>query len=317
MSRVPKDLSSSVPDLATENVTRRKRGHSDELTETLEQFSKKIMATLNEWKLEFTQEISGVTDSLNKLNETTNELKSELNQIRGEYVTIKKSVVDLNEKQKILREDISNLQKSMQFHSDDQDELKKRIELYSKEVESINNINKELSEIKMQNEKLKSEINQREQRDRLLNIEIVGVPEYKEEDLYGILMQLGKHTSIDITRDDIIHINRVSPLSRLQGRPKNIVAKLRTRQLKDNLISRSKKCRLTSADLRLPGGVTPVFVNEHLTTYNKNLLKKTKELASFKKYQFVWTKNCRIYVRKAVTLPAVQIVGEEDLKKIL
>lgn len=197
------------------------------------------MATLNEWKLEFSQEILGMKNSLNTLNETTKELKSELNHIRGEYVAIKKSVEDLKDKQKVIQEEIASLKKSMQFHSDDQEELKKKMELCSKELQSNTNINVELSNIKIQINKLRSDINQRDQQDRLLNIEIVGVPEYKDENLNAMILQLGKHTSIDITREDIVHVHRVSSLSKIQGRPRNIVAKLRTRQLKDNLISQS------------------------------------------------------------------------------
>lgn len=317
MQHTANELSSSSPDLSLDNITRRKRGHNDEFTQAFEQFSNKMMTKLNEWKLEFRQETSDIKDSLKTLNETSQELKSEVNSMRDEYNSMQRSVHDLETKLCEIQEEVTSLKNSIQFHSDEQDDLTKRIELCSKEVQSISILSTEIANIKIQNRKLRLDFNQNEQRDRLLNIEIVGVPEYKEENLNEIILQLGKHTSIEISQDDIVYVNRVSSLSKLEGRPKNIVAKLRTRQLKDNIISQARKCRLTTSDVKIHGKVSPVFVNEHLTLFNKNLLKKTKEIAKLKEYQYVWTKNGRIYARKASTISAIQITEEEDLKKII
>ncbi|KAF9806883.1 hypothetical protein SFRURICE_005840 [Spodoptera frugiperda] len=314
MSRTPGEHSNSVPDLTSENITRRKRGYNDDLTEALDQFSYKMIEKWNELKLEFTQEISEIKDSLKNLNETTNELKSEINHIREEYTRMQKTVQNLNIQQNDTQKEVMSLQKSMQYHSDEQDDLKKKTELHAKNIQIIST---QLEDVRCQNNKLKSELNEREQRDRLLNIEIVGVPELEDEDLSGIILQLGKRTSLDIKIEDIVRVNRVTPISKQDGRPKHIVAKLSTRQLKDNLISQTRKCRVTTSDLNIPGKVSPVFVNEHLTVSNKSLLKKTKEAAKLKEYQYTWIKNCRIFVRKAATLPAIPIKKEEDLKKIV
>lgn len=137
------------------------------------------------------------------------------------------------------------------------------------------------------------------------------------KDLNEIILKIGKQTEIEITKDDILQVNRVTAKSKIQGRPRNIIAKLRTRQLKDNIISQARKRRLSTRDLDVQGNVIPVYVNEHLTLYNKSLLKKTKEIASTKEYQFTWTKNGRIHVRKAATILVIFIMDEEDLKKIV
>ncbi|KAL4719644.1 hypothetical protein ACJJTC_019023 [Scirpophaga incertulas] len=69
-------------------------------------------------------------------------------------------------------------------------------------------------------------------------------------------------------------------------------------------------------DINMQGNTTPVYISEHLTYYNKILLNKCKEAAKTKNYQFVWTKNGRIYTRKCDTAPALLINSEEELKKM-
>ncbi|KAJ8721776.1 hypothetical protein PYW08_004178 [Mythimna loreyi] len=330
MSESPNARASSVPDLSDlsmddtaeefrMNINRRtrKRGHNDEFTHAFEDFTKKIMMTLNEWKMDFGLDISQINNTLKNLNESTQEMKSEVASIRNEFTELKKTVRRLESRQTEVEADITSLKKSMQHHSDEYDDVAKKLENQTKEIKDLHQLKKELEEVKVQNRKLRTDVNASEQRDRLLNIEIVGIPERENENLNEIMLKIGKRTEIDIRSDDILQVNRVTAKLKVQGRPRNIVVKLRTRQLKDNVISQARKRRLSTKDLDIQGNIIPVYINEHLTLYNKNLLKKAKDIANLKEYQYIWTKNCRIHVRKAVTIPAIVISDEEDLRKII
>lgn len=244
-------------------------------------------------------------------------MKSEITSIRNELSELKKTVRRLENRQTEAEGDITSLKKSMQHHSDEYDDVAKKLEIQKKEIKNLHQLKTELEEVKVQNRKLRTDVNANEQRDRLLNVEIVGIPERDNENLNDIILNIGKRTEIDMGSDDILQVNRVTPKLKVQGRPRNIVAKLRTRQLKDNIISQARKRRLSTKDLDIQGSIVPVYINEHLTLYNKNLLKKAKEIANIKEYQYIWTKNCRIYVRKAVTIPIIFISDEEDLRKII
>lgn len=60
-----------------------------------------------------------------------------------------------------------------------------------------------------------------------------------------------------------------------------------------------------------------IYVNDHLTLYNKSLLSKAKALAKEKKFRFVWVKHCKIFVRKAANVKSVIIIQtEKDFLKI-
>ncbi|XP_022825458.1 protein NETWORKED 1B-like [Spodoptera litura] len=330
MSESPNARASSAPDLSDlsmddtaeefrMNVNRRtrKRGHNDEFTHAFEDFTKKIMTTLNEWKMDFGQDISQINNTLKNLSESTQEMKAEVTSIRNEFSELKKTVRRLESRQTEVEGDITSLKKSMQHHSDEHDDVAKKLEIQNKEIKVLYQLKKELEEVKVQNRKIRTDINASQQRDRLLNIEIVGIPERDNENLNEIILKIGKSTEIDIRNDDVLQVNRVTAKLKVQGRPRNIVAKLRTRQLKDNVISQARKRRLSTKDLDIQGSIIPVYINEHLTLYNKNLLKMAKEIANLKEYQYIWTKNCRIHVRKAVTIPAIFISDEEDLRKII
>ncbi|CAB3245031.1 unnamed protein product [Arctia plantaginis] len=162
--------SGSTPDLSLETVSRRKRGHNDEFTEAFEQFKKQIMDTLLEFKSDISRETAEIKDSLKTINEVTQELKCEVNCIREEYSAMKKSFEILDTAQKKVQEEITTFKKSLQFHSDNQDDIIKKLEVYSREVNSISHFQTEIDELKNQNKILNSNINERDQRDRLLNV---------------------------------------------------------------------------------------------------------------------------------------------------
>lgn len=311
----PPKLSGSVPDLSTEsrerdNVTHRKRKHSNELQDLLDSNTEKIMGKLNELKTDINAKLSILTES-------TQDLKAEMNNIRKEYAGIKTSLNNLSTSHADLQKEVTSLQQSVQFNSDQQTDTTKKLNSLTKEMKAVSTLNNEISELKKDIRVLKLQINTNEQRDRLTNLEIIGIPEDKGENLVKIMEELGKFIGISISSDDIKEIHRVSPKVKMDGRPRIIVAKMNSRLTRDNVISRVRRCRVTTKDLNLRGEPKPIYVNEHLTVSNKILLKKTKDIAKNKEYLFTWTKNGRIYVRKNDTTHAIQITEEEDLKKII
>lgn len=171
-------------------------------------------------------------------------------------------------------------------------------------INEITNLQKEIST-------LRTELNTQQQRDRSHNIEIVGVPEISNENLSQLVLKIANHAGLALTVDDFDHVNRVKPLQTIKDRPKTIVVKLKKREHED------KRRGLGSCDLDIPGAQRRIFVNEHLTTFNKILYKKTREIITAKLYQYCWIKNCSIYVIKDDKSKHILIRTETDLKKII
>ncbi|CAG4956994.1 unnamed protein product [Parnassius apollo] len=70
---------------------------------------------------------------------------------------------------------------------------------------------REIIELKKQNTVLRTDINYKEQMKRLLNLEIVGLPEDKCENLTNIIIALGNQFGVPLEHNDIIHANRSNP----------------------------------------------------------------------------------------------------------
>ncbi|CAK1595269.1 unnamed protein product [Parnassius mnemosyne] len=319
----PNKRHDSDPDLS--NISIRKRKNDHDITESFQSFTDTIFKKMDSWKTEFDKNLSQINHTLNdiikkdltKLKEDSMELKTEIKNARKEYTEVKACVAVLSAQQSEMQKDIITLQKSVQFNSDWHDETTKKIEVLSEHTKKTDNLKSEINNLKLQNQQLNRQMNINEQRDRLLNVELVGIPESINEDLNDTIFKICKHIGVAVNINDILQVNRVSPKVKLPGRSRVIIAKMKSRLLKDNLISLSRKNRLSTEDIGLAGESRPIFINEHLTSHNKQLLKKCKDFAKLNQYQFVWTKNGRIFVRRNDTSPGLQIFDEEDLKKII
>lgn len=331
MLRSPSKTTGSTPDLSKltmtdidPNITFRKRKHSEDHSEAINALFDKMTSMFGSLRADIRRDNSVINSTLDilktdlaKLRENSQDLKEEIKCMRKEYSELKSFVQSLDSKHKELKNEIASIQKSTQFHSERQDDIIKKVESLSTEIQPIKNIREEVEDLKKQNHQLKAEINANDQRDRLLNLEIVGVTELKDENVLDLVIKVARKVGANILPSDIIQANRVSSRTKQQGRPRVIIAKMHSRLVKDNIISCSRKCRVTTKDLGLNGEPKPIYVNEHLTVFNKLLLKKCKEIARIKQYQFVWSKHGRIFLRKNDAAPLLQISSEEDMKKIV
>lgn len=306
-----------------EVLTLRKRKHGEDFSDALNGVSDKIMDTLSKWKLDFDSQLAQVNDNISNVHKdianftvTTQEIKADLKRTHDEYSRMKTLVQQLDTQNKEVKKDLNTLKDSVKSSCDKYDELKQKNSELSKDFKNINVFEKELQDLKTQNKKLVSEINNNNQRERLLNIEFVGVPENPDEDLCTLIVNYARKVGIEISFNDIQCVNRVTPRIKVHGRPRVIIAKMATRLIKDNIISGARKFRPNTNDLGISGDRIPIFVNEHLTVANKELLKQTKEMAKLKQFQFAWSKNGRVYVRKNDTSHAILIKDEEELKKL-
>ncbi|KAL4706236.1 hypothetical protein ACJJTC_013779 [Scirpophaga incertulas] len=169
---------------------------------------------------------------------------------------------------------------------------------------------------------LEGESARQQQWARLQNIEIVGVPEVSSEDTQKIAQKIIEHIGVALCPGDIEFAHRVQPLRQQNAsHSRTIIARLRHRCTKDAIIVASRKHRgLTAREVGLEGDTiklnNKIYVNEHLTKNNKSLLKQCKSKALECKFKYVWTKNCRIFVRKGDSTPSIPITTITDLKKV-
>lgn len=83
------------------------------------------------------------------------------------------------------------------------------------------------------------------------------------------------------------------------------------------LIRFTKRSTKTNWMAKRAGLKDNVYFVDNLTALNKKLLWLAKSAAKEKSYEFVWTKEGKVYVRKEAGAKAVRTECEEDLNKLV
>lgn len=298
------DLSKFDASLNEHHVTLRKRKLPDsdsELKQVIFDFRSEMFNLLKDMR-------KSQSDELQNMRSDVSDIKNQLFSLR-----------DANEKliceQVQIKKDLSSLTESLDFHSKEQSELKTNIKAINMKIKTIDSLEQELIKVKCQLNNIHLEHNIWDQRERLNNLEITGIPEKNNESVTQYLASIANILEVQIPKDEIVHIHRVP--TRISGRPKNIIVKFKSLVTKDSLISAIRKRKsLKTSDIGIPGESKPIYVNEHLTPFYKDLHKKTKEAKRVAGYKYIWIRNCKIYVRKDDTSPAFIINRFDDISKI-
>lgn len=238
------------------------------------------------------EHITAIREDLKGLNI----IRKEIRDIKGEFLELKASI---------------------EFNDKRIDNLEEKVTTFDEKLSKASAMEELVSSLQLSVKTLQHQHDLREQKCREENIEITGIHQRQGEDLFEVLMNIAKAAGQQVRREDIEFATRVAPRAVVPNRPKTIIAKFHHRQFKDAIISgiRTRK-GLTTKDIGLPGPSSNVYAKDHLTIKNKELYKQTRELAKTMGFHYTWTRNCRIFVRRNDTSPALSICTTEDLKKI-
>ncbi|XP_077550631.1 uncharacterized protein LOC144163792 [Haemaphysalis longicornis] len=160
------------------------------------------------------------------------------------------------------------------------------------------------------NKRLTRRVDELEQYTRLNNLEIKGIS--SDEDPVDVVKKIGDVLKEPVSSHDIDTCHRIP--TRKPGET-NIVVRFVRRDKRHALLARARKQKLTTKQLGL-SQANAVYVNEHLTQANKQLLgaaiARKKEVA----WKFVWTNGGKFFARKDEQMDAVRIQDLSDLTKM-
>lgn len=216
---------------------------------------------------------------------------------------------------KTMRDEFWELKSSFDAFGQEIKALTSKVSALDAEIESMKKAKEEISNLQYRITKLENKQAENEQRSRMNNIEIKGVPITKDEDLYVLMSKISDTIGLHIPKSQINYIARVP--TRNDNINKNIICSVHNNYLKNDFIAAAKKHKnLKAEDLGLHGN-NRIYINDHLTLDNKLLLNKTKTQAKERGFEHVWVTGCKILVRKNTTSPKHHIKTEKDLKKFL
>lgn len=152
-----------------------------------------------------------------------------------------------------------------------------------------------------------------EQHSRLQNLEVRGIPVTEGEDVYAVLKEVSRALDLPYSRSGISVAHRL-PTPKKNKFPPTIIVQFVSRSTRAEWLAAAKLKRLQTTDLLPTFNPAPVFVNEHLTRHNKELLVGAKALVKSGRLAFAWAKEGKVYVRTSVGSKARRIFW--DLREL-
>jgi prefoldin subunit 5 len=229
-----------------------------------------------------------------------------------EFNEIKTCLPKLAEEIKCIKEDLSDFKKSYDFLASSVDELRIKADAA---VNKVSKLDKRVESMDSVLTEMQSKLSHFDQRSRLNNLEIKGVPIKKDENLFKIIETIGEKVGYSFPRTQINYLSRV-PI--YNSKEKSIVVSFLNRYIKEDFISATRACKsLKAEDIGFRDSKHRIFVNDHLNADAKNLLNKAKQLAKEKSFSYVWVKFGKIHVRKNETSGIFIINNTQDLNKFV
>ena len=221
---------------------------------------------------------------------------------------------------KVILSTMQSMAKSMDFQAKTFDNLLVESKRQTKIIEELSAeviaCKKSNNELKTANEILNAKLNDLEQYSKNYNIEIQGVPELEGEDTYSIVATIANKLGCTVHPNQIEYSHRIRQNKnsvKKSNMPPAIIAKFFSRRVKDAVIEGKKTKRdLVGHDIGFDNSNAKIYVNDHLTVFNKNLfwLARSARNVGFK---FAWTKNGKVYLRKEENSPVLKIAKPSDI----
>ncbi|XP_064292969.1 uncharacterized protein LOC135310000, partial [Plodia interpunctella] len=238
-------------------------------------------------------------------------IQERLNQIVFDLVPLKTLVEDV----KAIKLEMGDLRASVEMAHNTIGDFTAAFSSMETRVSNVEKVANEIPTLQAEVNRLKQEMEERDQWARANNVEIRGIPQKKNENLYQIAQKIGELSVFNIKKEDISYIARIP--TRVPDAEKPIIITFNNRYIKEDLVASARK----SNQLRLNNLGFPTtgqfYVNDHLTQKYKILLNKARSAAREKDFRYIWVKHSKIMARKSDTSPIFVIKNEKDLLKIV
>ena len=212
--------------------------------------------------------------------------KTHQQQTSHELDTLKKKIHDMELEVEILKSDI----------------LKKQ-----RRIERLEYVN---SKRETETRNLTSKLDDFEQGNYDQYIQVVGLPENKDEtdDVKQFTKMVKEKTGVKIKPTDIVEMKRMG--KKKDSKARNVTVKFKDIQSRQKIYDERKK-------LIKPGNPSQsLYLNDYLTKYRQNLLYASRQLVKGKKIYAAWSQHGNVLVRKEENSEIIHIHDSNDLMKI-
>lgn len=243
-----------------------------------------------------TQESAAVSPSAVLSPAGSDRIVNDIKDLRCEMDSIKKDLLNSN---------------AAEAHQSD---LEERIAAAEAKLIKLENISDIITSLQERVSALEEKNQYLEQAERISHLELHGLTEHVAENLVSVVVQTGKVAGVSIAESDLKWVGRVGPTTEASLKPRPVLVKFAQHDVKNDLLRAVRKRRgIKLQELGYAGDNHNVFVSENLTKYYRDIFREARKLEN---YQFTWTSNCRIYVRKDKDSKPILIKSKNQLNSL-
>ncbi|XP_075988615.1 uncharacterized protein LOC142984742 [Anticarsia gemmatalis] len=260
---------------------RNKRKNEDVSKDDFNAFKQEIKEMLTSWKTDHDIILEAMDGRLNKMETTLSSLQ--------------KTNCDI--------------EKSLDFIAHQYEDMQHKIDSLEKQCKNNQSC---ISSLEEKVEELQRNI-------RKTSIEIYNLPTTEKEnqaDLGQKILTLSKSLNLGLNANDVRNVTRVPGK---KGTNRSVVVEFANESIKQAILASVKSYNKSNPSKKLNGshfgacGNSPVYIREHLTNNNKRLFYLARELSKQKSFQFCWTSNGRVFLRKVEGQPSIIIKNEAQI----
>ncbi|XP_047035820.1 uncharacterized protein LOC124641695 [Helicoverpa zea] len=236
---------------------------------------------------------------------------SEIRDMKRQLLSLPTLVDDI----RVIKDELAELKITCEGTSGRLDEFDTRLAEVELKASELGKLQETVNCLQADLARSKYELATYEQRSRLNNVEIKGVPVRKDENLFSIIEAIGQKVNYTCPKSQVNYISRV-PI--FNSNEKLIIVSFLNRYVKEDFIAAARAVKdLSTSHIGFQGSSQRIYVNDHLSIEYKKLLSKVKIMAKEKYYEFVWVKHGKIHILKNTNSKVVIIRKESDLNKIV
>lgn len=232
------------------------------------------------------------------------------------FATQTKEIQKIIATQKEIQQTNINIENSIAYLTDQNEEFKKKIELLEGKIKDDQRY---ISTLEDRIEDLQRGM-------RKCNFEIKNVPSQSnetKEDLTEMVLCLARNVGYNIEKTDIKDIYRVR-VKKEKTKNSSIVVETSSTTLKTGILKMCKaynikhKSKLCAKHLGIRTAEdTPIYISEQLTPRGARLYFLARDIAKSKTYRFCWTAYGKVYLRKDENSPIININSETQAHQLL
>lgn len=246
----------------------------------------------------------------------SNELITELRLLREEMKAVRTEM-------KEFRDTISHLTTAVEVCNQRIDDLAERVDAIEQQRERPAETTSDTASLVKTITELKLGLNDRDQELLSNDIEIAGIPEESGERCAHLVLTVAQKLGVKLEDRDLVSVERAGPVRRPAGegdpapRPRPLVVRLARRVQRNELLAAARVRRdTTTAGLGMSTTPSRIFLNERLTSANRQLFYRAREESSRVQWKYVWTRDGKIFARREHGSPRHRLRSEADLSKV-